>query len=361
MSATRLKTSLRFKANCGALCFILLPFLLACGSTIAPTATGPLSYAMLQQELLSTYALTGDTQPVHDPSMIRQSGTYYAFTTDVLGLPAKDYLPIRCSPDQVAWKSCGHIFDAIPAWVKAKVPQIVGLWAPDVSFFHGLYHVYYSGSTLGSQRSVIGFATNTTLDPTDPAYLWVDHGEVLETLPGADSNAIDPNILVDTGGSVWMQYGSYWTGIKQVQIDPGTGKQLGTARYDLADRPDVPNHPLEGASLVHQGGFYYLFVSIDYCCNADITTDNYKQAVGRSTGPNGPFVDMQGTPMLSGGMTVLLSETGPWRGAGGGSVYIDPDSGNGTLIFHALHTTENGAMYLWLKTIDWNSGWPVLG
>ena len=40
-----------------------------------------------------------------------------------------------------------------------KLSGINGLWAPDVSYFHGLYHIYYAGSTFGSNTSVIGLAS----------------------------------------------------------------------------------------------------------------------------------------------------------------------------------------------------------
>jgi arabinan endo-1,5-alpha-L-arabinosidase len=166
---------------------------------------------------------------------------------------------------------------------------------------------------------------------------------------------------VDGGGSVWMSYGSYWTGIKQVQIDAPTGMvAAGSARYSLATRPGVPENPIEGASIVQQGGYYYLFVSVDFCCNADIATDNYKEAVGRSTSPHGPFLDENGTEMLHGGGTVILSQQGIWNAPGGGTAYVDAETGESLLVFHALNMNENGALYLWLKRIDWQDGWPVL-
>jgi len=344
----------------------------ACGNAVqagsasqasSSSAPGSLSYGPAGTDPLASYSLTGDVQPVHDPSIIRQGSTYYLFTTDVLGLPAGNYLPIRCSQDKINWTACGSIFPAaMPAWVVAKVPGIAGLWAPDISYFNGLYHVYYAGSTLGSQRSVIGLVTNTTLDPTDPAYKWVDQGEVLESQPGDDFNAIDPNIFLDADGSIWLTYGSYWTGIKQRQIDPATGLLLAsnTTRYNLATRPGVPNNPIEGASLVAHNGYDYLFVSIDYCCNADIATDNYKEAVGRSTSPHGPFVDENGTPMMNGGGTVLLQGDGGWNAPGGGTAWIDPASGDSLIVFHALNMNQNGALYLWLKNLAWSNDWPSI-
>lgn len=358
-------------ARAAGLCLLsaCLSWLCACGTAVqassgSSASEGNISYAPETVDPLATYALTGDTQPVHDPSIIREGSTYYAFTTDVLGLPPGNYLPIRCSPDKVNWTACGSIFPtAMPAWVVAKVPGIVGLWAPDISYFSGAYHVYYAGSTLGSQQSVIGLATNTTLDSTDPAYKWVDQGEVFESNPGDDFNAIDPNILIDTDGSVWMTYGSYWSGIKQRQIDPTTGMLLATntTRYNLATRPGVPADPIEGSSLVHHGNYYYLFVSIDFCCNQNAATDNYKEAVGRSTSPHGPFVDEKGTAMTNGGATVLLKGDSAWHAPGGGTAYLDPTNGDSLIVFHALNMPNNGAPSLWLKNLTWVNDWPTIG
>ena len=303
--------------------------------------------------------LSGNTRPVRDPSIMRQGSTYYIFSTDPMGQYANN-LPIRCSQDRVNWTACGHVFDQPPAWVTKRVPGMQGLWAPDISYFNGLYHVYYAGSTLGSQASVIGLVTNTTLDPADPAYAWVDQGEVLESSSADDFNAIDPNILVDADGRVWLNYGSYWTGIKQHEIDASTGHLSSTnpVRYDLAERPYTPIDPIEGSSLVARNGYYYLFVSMDYCCNPSYLTDNYKEAVGRATSPHGPFVDMSGTPMLSGGGTVLLASTPQWIAPGGGTVYMDRQSGAATLVFHALDASQNGAAALWVLPMSWTNDWP---
>src|SRR5207248_1777947 len=200
---------------------------------------------------LAATPLAGSTGPMHDPSIIRQGRIYYAFTSGFLG-QAGGYLLIRCSEDRIQWTACGAIFQQLPAWAGSAVPGALCLWAPDISFFDGLYHVYYALSTAGSQRSVIGLVTNTTLDAHDPAYRWIDRGVVLTSKPGDDFNAIDPNILVDAGGSVWITYGSYWSGIKQREIDPVTGmfSSANTLRYDLAMRPGTPNDPIEGPSLI---------------------------------------------------------------------------------------------------------------
>ncbi|EQD35557.1 glycoside hydrolase family 43, partial [mine drainage metagenome] len=206
---------------------------------------------------------------MHDPSIIREGSTYYVFSTDQ-GTQS-GHIPIRCSTDKVAWTACGYVFSSLPSWVSTAVPNATTIWAPDISYFNGTYHLYYAVSTFGSQVSAIGLATNTTLDDTSPNYKWVDQGMILQSTTGDDFNAIDPNILVDSTGSVWLQYGSFWDGIYQQQIDPSTGMiEAGGPIYHLAERAaSVPNDPIEGSSLVHVGNYYYLFVSWDYCCDAN--------------------------------------------------------------------------------------------
>lgn len=330
------------------------------GSKYGSVAEGKVSVSPGVQASLATYELTGNVLPVLDPSIIRKGSTYFVFATDIPAATAGSYLPIRCSDDRVNWRLCGAVFTEIPAWVRKKVPGVIGLWAPDISFFNGVYHVYYTGSTLNSNRSVIGLATNTTLDTGDPNYKWVDQGEVLASSANDDFNALDPNIVTDKAGDIWLTFGSYWSGIKQVQIDPQTGRPMTGERFPLAARPDVPSDPIEGASMIRHGDYYYLFVSIDYCCKASYLDDNYKQIVGRSASPQGPFVDMNGVPLLQGGGTILLQTQGNWNAPGGGTAYVDSETGDTMLVFHALKLTQNGMQYLWLKPITWKDDWPVL-
>jgi arabinan endo-1,5-alpha-L-arabinosidase len=310
---------------------------------------------------LTDYEFTGDTSPVHDPSIIRQGSTYYVFSTDA-GSSQGGFIPIRCSTDKIAWSACGYVFSTLPSWISGAVPQATEIWAPDVSYFNGVYHVYYAVSSFGSNISAIGLATNATLDSTDPNYNWVDQGLILQSSTSDNFNAIDPNILIDAGGSVWLNYGSFWTGIYQQQIDPATGKiQSGSATYHLAERAsDVPNDPIEGSSLVYENGYYYLFVSWDYCCEANPAQSDYKIVVGRGASPNGPFLDQNGIDMAAGGGTILLQGDATWAGPGGQTAYIDATDGD-LIVFHALLLSQNGLDFLFVRSLTWPNDWPVIG
>lgn len=309
----------------------------------------------------NTNAAEGSVSPVRDPSVIHVSGTWYLFITDNPAWTGS--LPILCSQDAASWHQCGSVFPQMPSWIPAKLPGTSNLWAPDISYFNGEYHVYYTASLVDTENTLIGLATNTTLDPSDPNYHWVDRGMVLESHAGDSINVLDPNILTDSDGRVWLSYGSYWGGIAQREIDPATGllKDPTAAQINLAARPSVPVHPIEGSSQLFHDGYYYLFVSIDFCCNANLATNNYKMAVGRSTSPHGPFLAQDGTPMLSGGSTVILTGDGTrWMGVGGGTAYNDPGSGATDIVFHAQAMNGGGVASLWFKQIEWVNDWPVV-
>ena len=324
--------------------------------------------------------LQGNMVPVHDPSMARRAdGTYVVFNTDVVFLHSEHYLEMRCSRDLLVWHGCGYVFDAMPQWVRTEFPEVMRrdpqLWAPDISFFHGSWHLYYSASTLGSQHSAIALATNPTLDPNDPRYHWTDHGVVLRSAHGGDFNAIDANVFLarrdsaveaasrqgDGEPRVWLNYGSFWDGIFQQEIDPATGALLpGGKRYHLAEQPSDRGGALEGAAMIEHNGWFYLFASVGVCCAIPIELDTYRQIVGRSRSVHGPFAAEDGSPLLRGGGTVLLAGDAHWLGPGGGSVYQSEDGGSTLLTFHALHRRENGALDLWVERVDWRDDWPVL-
>lgn len=296
--------------------------------------------------------LTGELR-THDPALTREGKTWYVFST---GDPAVagGTVQIRRSTDQRHWTTAGTVFDEIPAWLQAEVPGVSNLWAPEVIEHRGTFYLYYSASTFGSNNSVIALATNTTLNPDDPAYEWVDRGLVHRSETTDDYNAIDPGIVVDKSGIPWMSFGSFWSGIRMIKLQwpsglaaPDQGEPL-----RLADRR-VPPNAIEAPYILRRGGWFYLFVSFDFCCRG--TESTYKIAVGRSRTVTGPYVDRLGTPMLQGGGTVILSAKGSMIGPGGQSVY-----GN-WLAHHYYDARADGDFRLGLRRIDWTAnGWPRL-
>lgn len=313
-----------------------------------------------------TLTLTGDFWGTHDPSIIKAGDTWYVFATG----RSQDggQFQLRCSTDLLAWKVCGHVFDAIPDWIKKDSPGTIELWAPDISYENGEYRLYYAYSLFGKNTSGIALATNKTMDAHSPDYKWVDHGLVLKSLATDDFNAIDPNDVTDAKGHAWLAFGSFWTGIKMRRLDEKTGmlSTSDTKTYALATRkrpespgPDEPNLPpgweaIEAPFIVRHGGYYYLFVSWDLCCRGAKST--YRTMVGRSKQVTGPYVDDQGIPMMEGGGMPLLKANDRWAGPGGESVLLQP-GGHDIIVFHA-YDAHTGRRALQISTLRWQDGWP---
>ncbi len=297
---------------------------------------------------------------VHDPVVIRENGTYYLFCTG----PG---ISMFTSADRNDWTYYGKVFNEIPAWTFAEVDSFRGhIWAPDITFRNGKYYLYYSISSFASNRSCIGVATNTTLDTGNPEYHWADMGIVVQSFPGRDMwNAIDPNLIFDESDVPWMVFGSFWNGIKMVRLDSTLCSVSEPQQwYTVARRersfaiPDASpgDGAIEAPFIFRKHGYYYLFVSFDYCCRG--IKSNYKIMAGRSRNITGPYLDKDNKPLDEGGGTLILSGNDRYPGVGHNAVYTF--DGNDYLVFHAYDAGKNGRPVLKIMKLDWTDDfWPL--
>jgi len=323
---------------------------------------------------------------VHDPVMIKQDETYYIFHTG-------KGISVKSSKDMKDWKEEKPVFTTPPAWMKKTVPKYDGsIWAPDIIFRNGTYYLFYSVSAFGRNNSAIGVATNKTLHPSDPKFKWEDHGIVVQSIPGRDLwNAIDPNVALDDKGNPWLDFGSFWGGIKIVNLQDNMlsivkdstlewhtiASRERNFKVDELDAGDAANPELDYASLYtpellemnkqmkngsleaafvfKKNGYYYLFVSWDRCCKGLAST--YKIVVGRSDKITGPYLDKSGIKMIHGGGTLIAQGNEEWAAAGHEAAYTF--DGKDYLIFHAYDKKDGGKPKLRIREIKWDKdAWP---
>ena len=265
-------------------------------------------------------------------------------------------VPSYHSRDLVNWERGPAVFQSAPDWIAQVVPENrdMNYWAPDIIKVGDRYFLYYAVSSFGKMTSAIGLATNPTLDPKDPTYRWTDEGVVVRTQDGDGYNAIDPALFRDQDGSLWMSFGSYWSGIKLVQLDPKTGKRQAqdSKLFSIAH-----NSSIEASYLCRHDDYYYLFVNWGSCCQGPKSTYNIR--IGRSKSVTGPYLDKTGVDLMNGGGSLFLATTnGPLIGPGHAGIFRAKGSEWFTSDFEG-DIRMNGRATLAIMPLAWNSdGWP---
>ncbi len=288
--------------------------------------------------------------PVHDPStIVKSADEFWMFYTGP-GVPSYH------SKDLVQWERGPITFTNLPAWI-TNVPGFRGrsFWAPDVIHLGDRYLLYYSASSFGKNTSAIGLAINRSLDPQKPEYGWVDQGIVVQSKASDDFNTIDPAVTLDADGGLWLAFGSFWSGIKLIQLDPKTGLRIApdSPMYSLAHYSSI-----EAAFIYHHGRHYYLFVNWGFCCRGASST--YEIRVGRSDKITGPYLDRDGKDLLVGGGTKVLETDGAFIGPGHAGILAE-----GNQYWFGCHfydgTTQRGTSKYAIRPMHWDAGgWPVV-
>ena len=134
-----------------------------------------LSAAGLEKSRGQVPPVQGNFPRIHDPVMTKEGETYYVFSTG-------RGIEVHTSKDRMTWQRQGPAFPQPWKWTSETIPGSRDFsWAPDISYFNGRWHLYYSVSTFGKNHSAIGLATNVTLDSKRPDFQWKDEGLVVES------------------------------------------------------------------------------------------------------------------------------------------------------------------------------------
>ncbi len=304
--------------------------------------------------------ITSQDIRVHDPVAIKQGDTYYLFCTG-------KGISMFSSKDFKNWKKEPQVFAEKPGWSDTVVSEFKNhIWAPDISFHNDQYYLYYSVSAFGKNTSAIGVATNITLNPDDKEYRWTDHGIVVRSVPNRDLwNAIDPNLIFDENDTPWLSFGSFWNGLKMVRMSedlksveqPEEWHTIARRERDFKlEDADPGNAALEAPFIFKKNGYYYLFVSWDYCCRGEEST--YKIVVGRSKNTTGPFLDKNDKPMYKGGGSLVLEGNTDYAGLGHNSVYTFDNKDY--MFFHAYDVKDESKPKLKIKEVLWEDDWPTV-
>ncbi|MEX5746085.1 family 43 glycosylhydrolase [Massilia sp. X63] len=337
----------------------------------AATYTNPLPLRLADNSLAESCA---------DPALLRDRSAaapvwYLYCTMDPVSHRERDgngwkfrMMPVYRSVDLVNWYFVRDAFDTRPAGLAG--PK-AGLWAPEPVYQNGSYYLYFTVTDVADRHSPeqgcesdSAIAVATSASPAGP---WTP-AERLVVPPrraGAGCNfhwTFDPDVVEDAQGDRYLYYGSYGGGIFVQRLSQdGLQVEGDPVRVGAANR-------YEGAEVVRQGGYWYLFASSTDCCRGPLT--GYALYVGRARAPEGPFLDRHGNDMAAArvGGTPLLQQNGNrWIGAGHNAVFQDP-AGQWWTFYHAVDRRQGYFSVedkltrrpLLLDRIDWVDGWPVV-
>jgi len=289
----------------------------------------------------STFEFQNPVRPgdYPDPSVIRVGSDYWATATSSEWAP---HFPLLHSRDLVNWDVRGYVFAEAPGWARAN------FWAPEIAQDRGRYFIYYTARQTSSNRLAVAVAS---ADKPDGPY--TDHG----ALVAQEAGSIDPVPFTDEAGVRWLVWKEDGNSRKQPtplwiqRLGAGGTALVGERREILRNDAKWEGAVVEGAFVLRQGGYYYLFYSGGACCGR---TCDYALGVARAKSMLGPWEKAPGNPILAGNAA--------WRCPGHGSIVTDTD-GRYWLLYHAYAAkglVATGREMLLDEVVFGADGWPTI-
>ncbi|KAL8993863.1 MAG: hypothetical protein Q9169_006034 [Polycauliona sp. 2 TL-2023] len=295
-----------------------------------------------------------------DPSFLKVSQTYYAFSTT----NGHQNIPIAASPSFTSNWTIIENADALPRlpyWTTGSI------WAPSIirlpSSNGGLFIIYFSGTSRADKsKHCIGAATSRTITGPysplpEPLLCDLKAGGAIDASPFLDPVSgtlyltwkIDGNSL-GGGGACGNADGTHSTPLQIAALDPRTGTSFLGPATTVLDRDDIDGPLIEAPSLIYdgsegRGGLYILFFSSN-CYNTVFYDVSY--AVSRS-GVLGPCVKAKEPLLVSGDVG------GRMRSPGGLEVGGDGDGRR--VVFHNSRVKgDAGVREMWVGEVRVRGG-----
>ncbi len=360
---------------------------------------------------------------VHDPSIVKSNGKYYIFGT---------HLSNGVSSNLTSWENVTtnintdyeSIFSESSKWSSKGSSSYKlkdNLWAPDIIYNTTMKKWcmymsvngdnFYSSIALATSDNITGpytysgtivysgFTNNSEANSTDyPKVMgtssvnsrYISNGKWNSSY---GPNAIDPCVLYDKNGDLWMSYGSWFGGIFILKLDKYTGLRDYSTTYSTTTNVSDQYFGIkisggyggtgEGSYIVwdEESGYYYLYES--YCgLNATDNFSGYHIRLFRSKNITGPYVDANGNNAirtssnddqsikgiklfgnynLSSLNSVSSSELNKngYMSGGHNSAFID-DDGSRYIIYHTRFNTGDESHQVRVHQQFLNEdGWPV--
>ncbi|MCM1188719.1 MAG: glycoside hydrolase family 43 protein [bacterium] len=328
----------------------------------------------------------------HDPSIFKDfDGTYYIIGSFLTGGSTQNLYDWTSLDAQIQGGFDQETRDQVKAWNKDDTADGWNgyLWAPDIIYNPHMekYCMYLSANGDNWKSNIVLLTADSVTGPYEYAgsivyggFTEEDFGETdAPAVLGTDElperyitngiknnkwgdmwpNCIDPCVIFDDDGNLWMSYGSWSGGIFMLELDEETGLRDYNVTYENSLHSDAYfGTKIAGGAYVSGeasyiqkiGDYYYLFISYG---NLE-AAGGYNVRVFRSERPDGDYVDLLGnsayfdtyTFNYNSSVGVRLMGGYKWRNfnvgqvaQGHNSAFVDDDD-KAYIVFHTR--TSNG-------------------
>lgn len=237
-----------------------------------------------------------------DPSIVRVGADYYIATSTFEWFPG---VQIHHSRDLADWRLVSRPLRRPTQLDMRGNPDSCGVWAPDLSFADGRFHLIFTDVKRYGRTTVDG-ARGASLRDFHNYWVWSDRidGDWSDPVH-LNSSGFDPALFHDDDGRSWL-LNMLWdhrpdrkrfAGIVVQQMDLATGQLLGDRRTIFEG---TPLGFTEGPHLYKRDGWYHLLVA------EGGTERNHAVVMARSRDlfgpyeahPDGPVLTARGRPDL---------------------------------------------------------------
>ncbi|MFJ5643588.1 glycoside hydrolase family 43 protein [Streptomyces sp. NPDC093223] len=246
-----------------------------------------------------------------DPSILRVGEDYYLATSTFEWHPG---VRIHHSRDLVHWRPLPGALDSVRLLDLSGVPDSGGVWAPCLSYAHGLFHLVFT--RVDNHHGGWWDAQNYVTTAPSASGPWSDPVPV-------HARGFDPSLFHDEDGTCWMlSLTGDWrprrdpfAGIQAQRWDCATGRLTGEVRMLFHG---TAAGVTEGPHLYRHGGHYYLMTA------EGGTSWDHQVTVARSRtllgpyepDPAGPTLTSRGRPDLplqkAGHGSLVRTQSGEW-------------------------------------------------
>ncbi|HCT78491.1 MAG TPA: glycoside hydrolase 43 family protein [Micromonosporaceae bacterium] len=246
-----------------------------------------------------------------DPSILRVGDDYYLATSTFEWYPG---VRVHHSRDLVHWRALGGIITERRLLDLRGCGDSNGVWAPDLSYHDGLFHLVYSD--VASFASGYWDPQNFLITASDITGPWSDPVRL-------HSRGFDASLFHDDDGSTWLlSMSADWR--------PGRNRFGGIEiqRYDRDQRllvgkgqiifSGTPAGLTEGPRLYRRDGWYYLMTAEGGTSwQHQVTVARSRKLTGPyETDPSGPMLTSVGRPDLrlqkAGHGSLVQTQNGKW-------------------------------------------------